>query len=304
MPATPAGFVWPPRPAGTPPDGSPALPGRDSPANRSTTSREDRRHAVTGWRGALAEVETTWLGRTCAPLAERFADAGWEPEERTASCPRCASSAGPHAADDTGCAWCRERDLPWDRALRLGEYRGILREVILDVKFTRWSRLGVQLGRMLGDALRRELADRGVDHSRAALVPVPASWRRRFVSGIDHTLVICRGVSRVSGLPIVRALSRRHGPSQIAVPPSEREANVASVFRFHPATGRAIMREGCVAVVVDDVRTTGATLRSACRTIVRAARGIRGAATPRLWTAVLGVTPIDAPDDGRDPRGS
>lgn len=304
MSATHDRFAWPPRPAGTTPHGLSGHEGSDSPAVDSTTTREEPRSTIRGWRGALAAVETTWLGRTCPPLAERLAGAGWSPDERTAFCPRCASSAGPYAADDTGCAWCRGRDLPWERAVRLGGYRGLLRDLILDVKFTRWRRLGDQLGRMLGESLLREFAAAGVDPSRTMLVPVPSSWRRRLLIGIDHTLVICRGMSRVTGVPIVRAMSRRHGPSQVSVSGSERETNVASVFRFRAAPGVAILREGCVTVVVDDVRTTGATLRSACRTVVRASRRIEGAATPRLWTAVLGVTPLDAPDDRREARGS
>ncbi len=243
-------------------------------------------------RSVVSEIERVWLGRTRAPLAERMAEAGWSTDARTAYCPRCASSAGPFAADDTGCGWCRGlTGVPWEHAVRLGDYSGLLREMVLEVKFTRWRRLGDQLGRMLGESVAAELSLAGVD--RAVLVPVPMSLRRWLLTGIDHSLVICRGVAAATGLPIVRALSRRHRPSQRAVAPSKRAANVARAFRPRQGMARPPEGEGWLAVVVDDVRTTGATMAAACRVLGKAWPGVR------LWSAVLGVTPGGGERDDR-----
>lgn len=278
--------MWPPRGAAT----AVEVAAREVPGAEVSRAAESGAPAVanaaSSARGApssfVSEIERVWLGRTRGPLAERLAEAGWSADEATAYCPRCASSAGPYDADDTGCGWCRGNGLAWERAVRLGDYAGVLRDVVLEVKFTRWRRLGDRLGRMLGRALGEALDDAGVERERAVLVPVPMSLRRWLVAGIDHAMVIARGVAAEAGVPVARALRRRHGPSQVQVSRRQRFRNVQGAFA---ARERAV--EGLrdrVFVVVDDVRTTGATMTGACL-------ALRKAGASRVWSAVLGVTP-------------
>lgn len=291
-------FVWPPKPVEVLADREGARsPDASRGAAEAGVHAEAPLVARSGWRAAFSEIERVWLDRTRGPLAERMDEAGWRPDERTAYCPRCASAAGPHEADDTGCSWCRGRDLPWSRAVRLGDYRGLLRDAILEVKFTRWRRLGTQLGRLLGRALLDEMESAGVERSRVALVPVPMSFRRWMTTGIDHALVICRGVARETGLPIVRALGRRHRTSQILVSGSKRATNVAGAIYGRKGLVTPWRGGGWVVVVVDDVRTTGATLTAASRAIGRGfAAEAREGVGMTIWTAVAGVTP-------QEPRG-
>src|SRR4029450_10970964 len=51
-----------------------------------------------------------------------------------ATCPRCSSTVGPFIDLSTGCPACRDTNLAFDRALRLGPYDGLLREVVLRMK--------------------------------------------------------------------------------------------------------------------------------------------------------------------------
>jgi predicted amidophosphoribosyltransferase len=239
--------------------------------------------AAPGWAAWLREVEHAWLGLTTPPFAERAAEAGWSPDAPGAYCPRCGSGVGSFECDSTGCSTCRGEPVAWDRCVRLGPYEGVLRDAIHDLKFTAWRRVGEDLGERLGVALAGALRGVGLDPASAALVPVPTTLRRRLLRGIDHTLTICRGVRRVLGCEIVPVLTRSHRPSQLRVPMSQRRANVRGTMRRCGAVSAPVV------VLVDDVRTTGATLTEAVRAMRANGRWPMGVGTA-VWAGVLAVS--------------
>lgn len=275
-------FVWPPK-AATRPVIAPA-------AEVPALAQPRAPHPDTSLRGVMRELERTWLGLTSAPFEERIAVAEWGPDPIASYCRRCGSTVGPHEADDIGCPACRARKLPWERMVRLGEFTGLLRDMVHEVKFTRWRRLGDSLGRLLGAAINEAMEVGEVDPDRAVLVPVPMSLRRRLWRGIDHATVITRGAAAVTGFPIVMALTRRHTPSQARLPATERRTNVAG--SFEPRRGTSLA--GFTAILIDDVTTTRATLIAASRAAARCRKSLDDKSEGsrlRLWTAVLGVTP-------------
>lgn len=236
-------------------------------------------HART--RSWVREIESTWLGVTSPPLSDRIADAGWTADAPDIYCPRCASTTGPFetASTDDACSACRGKRLPWSRAIRLGPYEGLLRDAILEMKFGPWRRLGEDLGELLGDALDQAIRLSNEPRNRYVLVPVPTTLRRRLGRGIDHTACLARSVSRVTGLPVAHALARRHVPPQVSLPPSNRAANVRGTMRVIDSD---FVRNKAV-IVVDDVRTTGATLMAATR-------ALRSGSEPSaIWVATLAV---------------
>lgn len=250
----------------------------------STTDRA-RGQPVAGLRERLLAIEETWLGFASEPLAMRLERARWQPDDPDLVCPRCAASVGRYEALEGSCNACRDSKLAVQRTLRLGPYAGVLGEIVREIKFQRFRTLGVQVGRMLGERLASELASASIAPGRAVLVPIPMSWRRRVSRGIDHTQTLCRGVSATSGCPITPLLSRRHGPTQLAVTASKRAANVRKSFRVCRSPKNSVE---CL-ILVDDVRTTGATLNAAGRTLLRhlhLRRGVRGNG-PMLWSLVV-----------------
>jgi predicted amidophosphoribosyltransferase len=233
----------------------------------------------------MLEFERTWLGLTTPPLRDRIVEAGWAPDDPHQYCRRCGSTVGPHDADDTGCSACRGKRLEWDRMVRLGPFIGLLREMVLEVKFTRWRRLGHELGEVLGRAVLAAAENEGAGDG--VIVPVPMSARRRLVRGIDHTMVIARGISAVTGWRVVRGLERRHRPTQASLPASERRANIAGAI-----TGRdRVELDARLVVVVDDVTTTRATMTAACRAIRKSLGNKPEGERGEVWGVVLGVTP-------------
>lgn len=282
-------FVWPPRKPGT---SVPAtrVPAAD-PAAVSTLCVPPRRQSV--WSAFEREV----LGLTAGPLADRAAEAGWVPDEPAAYCSRCGQSTKPADRREGGCYRCEGIALAWERMVRLGEYRGELRRWIHEVKFTRWRRLGFDLGQELGRALAAHWGGRPAVAS-PVLVPIPDSALRRIWRGIDHAAVIAAGAHAATGWPIMHPLRRRWGRSQRAVPSSQRARNAAQAYGTRDGFEWANLA-GRTVVLLDDVVTSGATMRVSARLIANACR--RGVSQgldlgpPQVWVGCLARTPLAEP---------
>ena len=245
-----------------------------------------------------------------------MAEAYWTPDARVDYCPRCALTLGKHEAVDGLCAACQNGETtrpPWQRIIRVGEYESPLNRWICEVKFTRWRKLGRDLGRVLGDSIQAQIEqarDAGtIPAGPPLIIPVPMSTWRRFSRGIDHTLAIARGVADRTGGTVIQPLTRDHRPSQTHVAPSRRQANVAGTFRPKPAWRQAHLGERLL-VVLDDVTTTTSTLRGACRAVGECLRREKGAAPEPIrgkpaviWGAVLARTPPDIHDLSTDGYG-
>ncbi|MFM9956940.1 MAG: ComF family protein [Phycisphaerales bacterium] len=274
-------FVWPPVRVEVLPEllVPPSPPAENPEPARTTPDAAPTRAAADWWR----EAERIWLAPTHAPLDQQIAESGWTPDSPTAYCERCGTSIGPgeaaarslsDAEDEFGCAECRDAPPPWDRFVRLGAYTGELAEWVKQTKFTRCHWMGESLGVELGRALRRSaLFPADFQSSHAVVVPVASSFWRRVHRGIDHARVVASGVAKELDVPMLAVLRRAHRPTQRGLSATAREQNVAGAFALRssiPARARTV-------ILVDDVRTTGATLREAARTIRRAEREVRRA---------------------------
>lgn len=225
--------------------------------------------SLRGWRRWFEAFEIAYLGRVSASWDVRARDAGWTCDQAGAYCPRCGVTVGEFEldtlSDPATCARCRDKKLAWDRFVRLGAYEGVLAGTIRELKFHAMRHHGERLGALLGARVREEVVKFGVEREEAAIVPIPMTPWRRIARGVDHTAIIARAVSRESGVPLVRALKRRHRPTQWSVPTSERRRNVAGSFVCRGLVAGLVRKR--LVIVVDDVRTTGATMAEACRTL-------------------------------------
>ena len=303
---TPTGsFRWPPNPRPDPPPdaGAPAAPGEQDqhaqPAHSAPPTPNSTPATPGPLRQALLDLEAAFL----APTATTWPPPDWQPEPASAACPRCATTVGPSEADGDGCPACRNRRLPWQRAFRLGEYDADLAEAVQQVKFTTWRRLASDLGIHLARRIAPELDRLGIDPARARLVPMPTATARRLNRGIDHPLAIARGVRRATGIPISRPLRKALRPPNADLPRSARRANVAGSIRLTrtlplrlgAAERLPYAKRGPVELVIllDDVRTTGATMTAASRVLKARPGWFKSTehAPAALWIAALAVTP-------------
>lgn len=159
-------------------------------------------------------------------------------------------------------------------------FEGVARELIVALKFRhRRSAAGVLAAQMVR-RLRLEHVD--------VVTWAPTSARRVRRRGYDQAEAIARAIARQLGVPCRRLLYRSHGGPQTGKSRADRLAGPAFRAR-QPRTGLAVL-------VVDDVVTTGATLRTAAEALrsagvahvelVAAASAQLGHAIPRRKAAV------------------
>ncbi len=243
----------------------------------------------------LDEIAEHWLGYALPPV-ER-AVGGWLPDAAGEYCTRCGDSVGPGEANETGCGSCRETHVGVDRFVRLGSYSGAMRDWVLLIKYKhRWVEMAQYLGKRLGQRVRSS----GVLDGEAIVVPMPMPWQRRLYRGIDHARVIAEGVGRELGLDVASVLSKRNGPTQVSLASSMRLREGARGLRVRRAwwglagdAAKAI--SGGDVVLVDDVRTTGASIRAACRLL-------RGLGARRVVAAVVSISDDHARRDRSEQR--
>jgi ComF family protein len=154
-----------------------------------------------------------------------------------------------------------------DRSRSAGRYDGALRHIIHAFKYDGRRSLSIRLGKLLRGA--------GVDVLSDAhcVVPVPLHPWRRLTRGFNQAADLAVGLD----LPIVHALWRvRATAPQTGLTAASRRRNVRGAFTMSPLLSRRVrkaMLEDRIVVLVDDVRTTGATL-DACAQVLKGA-GVR-----------------------------
>jgi ComF family protein len=193
-------------------------------------------------------------------------------------CPACGEMSGRKEDPPSLCPECRADPPPWDELFFYGPYAGIMRRLILGYKFhNRFerNRLLAELAVTAFTARRGRVPD--------AVVPVPLHERRLLWRGFNQSLEMARGLARRTDRPLlVHGLRRtRNTPPQSRFGLKERQANIKGAFAADPAQVR-----GRRLLLVDDVYTTGSTLRECALTLKRA--GCAGVDVLVLARTVLG----------------
>ncbi len=169
------------------------------------------------------------------------------------------------------CGACRRLQPPFSLLRAAWSYDGPMAAVVRGLKFRRLDYLGAHLARDL-----REVAP-GRGEAFDLVVPVPLHWRRRWVRGYNQAERIARPLGRLLGVPCAELLRRRRATRpQTGLVREERLANPRGAFalrggRGRPVPSRARRRlEGGRVLLVDDVVTTGATLRAVAEVLRQA----------------------------------
>jgi ComF family protein len=170
-----------------------------------------------------------------------------------AFCAACAPSGRPEFFTAEGVA-----------CVALGPYSGTLRRAILALKRGRRD-VGERLGRLAAQRVP-------IDPRAVALVPVPTVRRRVRERGFDQAMLLATGLGAASGLPVLALLRPRTAETQRG---RSRAKRLQASGRFELAS--ATVAQGMRVLLVDDVATTGATLRDCAATLERGGVPVIGA---------------------------
>lgn len=177
-------------------------------------------------------------------------------------CPRCGKDVSKYALLGDSCPDCQGREFHFDRLARSGLYSQALQKIILAFKNGK-SELDSLLGFLADSTLEVSTFSDNVDF----FVPVPLHWARKSVRGYNQSHILAKKLNHHAAkinTDLVRIRYTKQQPMMTS--PAKRRKNVAGAFAVrygHKFTGRNIC-------LIDDIKTTGATLNE-CAKILKAA---------------------------------
>lgn len=187
-------------------------------------------------------------------------------------CPRCGHQVSPWALVQGACPQCLGQEFQIERLLCCGLYEGPLRQMIIGLKRGR-SELAEYLGSLLQTVVEASELRQHID----MMVPVPLHWTRHWRRGYNQAQLLARSL----GIPLSEVLRRvrRTSIQPGMISWAARQRNVAQAFAVKDPGNRVVGQRLCL---VDDVKTSGATLNEC-------ARMLREAGAVSVWGLVLAV---------------
>jgi ComF family protein len=189
----------------------------------------------------------------------------FEAAASTLAPPQCAACDAPVRSLATFCAVCAPQVQPnaaeGPQAIAAFVYGGPVARALVRLKYEGRP----DLARPLGDLLGRAVAPWRSRLGAVVVVPVPLHAARLAERGFNQSALLAVRVARQLGAPtVLRALMRvQHTAPQTSL---DRRARANNVERAFAVRAGARVR-GASVLLIDDVRTTGATLDSCARAL-------------------------------------
>lgn len=189
--------------------------------------------------------------------------------------PVCVRCGEPRLLTELDCRLCQGWPPPLTRVRSAVWHDGGARDVVHQLKYEGWWRVT--------EAMAEAMTGLEPLTGRLFLVPVPLAPRRYRTRGYNQSEHLALALGRRLGLAVrADGLRRiRETPTQTALTPEERLANVAGAFEPCGVEGGRV-------ILVDDVFTTGATLVAAALALARG-----GAASVEAVTFARAKTGLD-----------
>ena len=174
--------------------------------------------------------------------------------------PRCLNCDAPYIYDQSG--RCRHNQ----PLFAVGHYDGPLREAIHRYKYTGYWAISRDWAKGISATIS------SVAQPGDQLVPIPLHWTRQLRRGYNQAEIFARYLSRFTKLEVAQILKRhRRTRPQIELETEARASNL------HGALSTRIKNQPSSVWLVDDISTSGATLKEARRVLRAAGFTVRGA---------------------------
>ena len=140
----------------------------------------------------------------------------------------------------------------------------LVQHLMHQIKYKGNKDLGLQLGRLMGIAIRSAERFNGVE----ALIPLPLFPSKEKRRGYNQSTVLCEGMSEILSLPVLNNVISRpqHTETQTKKGRIERWRNIEGKFKLKDPD----MIRNKQLLLVDDVVTTGATLEACALELLKA----------------------------------
>lgn len=163
---------------------------------------------------------------------------------------------------------CSGHSLPYQNGWAVGWREGVLGSLIDELKFKGRR----EAGKHLAELIDRTLPD---VPERVVVVPVPTTHKNIRLRGFDHTRLIADHLAKFRGWQVAKVLARQNNITQhFAASAAMRRRQADSFFK---PTKRLDGR--LTYLLVDDIYTTGSTIRAAADALVLAG-------AKHIWIAV------------------
>ena len=189
-------------------------------------------------------------------------------------CPRCGRDTGRAAQLEGACPDCQGKTIHFDQIARAGLYAQSLQHMIVAFKNGK-----TELDAILGFLADSTLQGCSFRDDIEFFVPVPLHWSRQLARGYNQSHIIIKKLkaprAKIS-TDLVRIRRTKTQPTMTS--PTARARNVAGAFAVrnrHNFIGRKIC-------LVDDIKTTGATLNECAKTL-------KNAGAAKVFSLVLAV---------------
>lgn len=163
---------------------------------------------------------------------------------------------------------CGDCSVPYEKVWVVGERDGSLQRLIGLYKFERAKSAYKPLADLLLEIIPELPAD-------TVIVPIPTTPGRARERGYDHMLLISKYMARVRGVKCQQLVRRQTNTKQRQSTAKQRDAQARHAFVI-----KGEIDENTPYLLVDDVITTGATIKYAAQALV-------DAGAKHVWVAVV-----------------
>lgn len=182
---------------------------------------------------------------------------------RSPQCTQCGLPFSNPEGEDHFCGECASTQQYFSVARAVGHYEKALLEAIHKFKYGGKIFVGEVLGRLMAE---KEYDSLAVEHY-TLIIPIPLHGKRLRERGYNQSLILAKEVARRFSISLDFSILRRNIPTkpQTNLKKKERMANVKGAFEVkNPERIR-----GQRILLIDDVYTTGSTVRECSRVLLK-----------------------------------